>query len=253
MTDSRFRVPRWHAAYAPASEPALDPVDMTSLAGVLSGVAGRNNPTIVPTSSIRLLEPASLHNVVMEEGYLVRDVIQRLLRLRSDAVAVIDILDRASWTDYLEVVDAAGAPSSSHQPCAILEEIETTITQVVRLEYPQIPYTLHRAHAPPEFIPRVDNMSLMTPRSSSLVYAIELVNNTWTDLLGPETLSTVLEGLTLHDQARFCHYLRNLGYATLVYQGEWDARLYFRMMIEGRPVEILLHYSDQEAPWPVPL
>lgn len=253
MTDSRFRGPRWVAAYAPASEPALDAVDTTGLAGVLSGVAGRNNPTILPTSSILPLEPASLHNVVMEEVYSVRDVIQRLIRLRSDAVVVIDMLDHASWTDHLEAVDAAGAPSSSHQPCAILEEIDTTITQVVRLEYPQIPHTLRRAHGPPKFIPRVDNMSLMTPRSSSLVHAIDLVNDTWTDLVGPEMLNTALEGLTLHEQARFCHYLRNLGYATLIYQEDWDARLYFRILMEGRPVEMLLHYSDQEAPWPISL
>lgn len=253
MTDSRFRVPRLVSTYAPASEPASDAVDETSLAGVLSGIAGRNNPTIIPTSLIMPLEPASLHHVVREEGHSVRDVIQRLIRLRSDAVVVVDMLDRASWTDHLKIMDAARAPLSSHQPCAILEEIDSTITQVVRLEYPQIPQTLHRAQRPPEFIPRIDNLSLMTPRPSSLVHAIGLVNDTWTDLLGPEMLSTVMEGLTLHEQARFCHYLRNLGYATLVYHGDWDARLYFRMWMEGRLVEILLHYSDQEAPWPMPL
>lgn len=78
-----------------------------------------------------------------------------------------------------------------------------------------------------------------------------LIDTTNPDDLGCTKLRTVLEGLPLHERLIFCHYLRSYGYATLVYEGDWDARLYFRMQLEGRSVEIVLLYGDREAPWPI--
>ena len=196
-----------------------------------------------------MLEPTSLRDVVMEDS--IKKLIERLIRLRSDAVVIVANLDDAFWPCNQEAVDATGVSLPPHQPGAILEEIDATISQVIRQEYPQIPRTLHRLERPLEIITRVDSMALMTPRSPALVSAMELVEDTGPDELGTEALRTLLGGLSLHERASFNHFLRNYGYATLVYEGAWDARLYFRMLVEGRPMDIVLQYGDQEAPWPI--
>lgn len=208
-----------------------------------------DGPILSTTTSILLLEPTNLHDGVTAAS--IGDSIERLIQLRSDAVDVVTVLHDAFWTSNDELVDATGALLPSHQSRAIIDDIDTTLTQVVRQEYPQIPQTLRRLDGPPEIGPRVDDMAFVTPRSPALVRAMESVDVIISGDRGSEKLRTILEGLSLHEQAAFAHYLRGYGYATLIYMGEWDARLYFRMVLEGRPVEIVFHYGHQDAPWPI--
>ena len=248
MTDSRYSSPHAIPADAPASRPSSDAANTTSH-GEHYKFAGRNGSTMFPASLIIPLEPTSLRDVVTEDS--IKDVIRRLIHLRSDAVQVVNILDNTFWHSNHEAVDAAGASFPSHQPRHIVGKIDAMITRVVLQEYPHIPQTLHRLGIAPEILPRVDRLSLRASWSPALVRAMVLIDTTNPDDLGCTKLRIVLEDLPVHERLIFCHYLRSYGYATLVYEGDWDAHLYFRMRLEGRPVEIVLVYGDREAPWPI--
>lgn len=147
-------------------------------------------------------------------------MILRLICLRRDAIAVVDILDHAFWHSNHPFGTASGISLPAHQPCAMVEKIDQTITQIVQQDQPQIPQNLLRLDVPPQIIPRVDDLAPRTRRSPALINAMDLVGKNGPKRLGSEKLRTILEGLSLHEGARFNHYLRNYGYATLMWQGD---------------------------------